>query len=95
MLIKRKDLEYPSLSSLLWGRSALKEGQDTRSIEDQLEIYLNPLGVSKKSVKETFYILTLTYLIESKLSDDNLSFRKGMKLLDILPLFKEEEILIE
>lgn len=94
MLLNKKDFENASLLLLLWGLSLLKVDQSPSLLKKQLEAHLKPLGISKDLIKETFYVLMLTYLIDSKLADDDTSFKKGKKLLDILPLFEEEKILL-
>ncbi len=94
--IKRKDFENASLVLLLWGLCLFKTNQPLQSIKLKLGELLDPLGISKKLIEDTFYILMLSFLIEAKLAGDNKLYDIGFNLLrsDILPLFNEEKVLI-
>ena len=96
VLIKRKDFENASLNLLLWGLCLFKTDQSLQSIKIELEKILAPLGISKNLIKDTFYSLMLSLLIEANLAGENDLYEMGKNLLsgDILPLFDEENILI-
>ncbi len=96
VLIKRKDFENAGLNLLLWGLCLFKTDQSLQSIKIELEKILDPLGISKKLIKDSFYILILSFLIEANLMGDKGLYEMGIKFLggNILPLFEEEMILI-
>lgn len=91
---KRKDLETSSLMVLLHGLALLKEGEPLKSIKNNIIDYLNSLGVNKKLVEETFYIMLFMFLIDVKLYNFDIFLPKIKEMLRILPLFEEEKILI-
>lgn len=95
-LIKKKDFENTSLVLLLWGLCLFKTNQPLQSIKSKLGEILDPLGISKNLLEDTFYILMLSFLIETKLAGESDLFEMGFKLIrsDILPLFDEENVLI-
>ena len=94
-LTKRKDLETSSLMMLLHGLTLLKSGEPLKSIKNNLNNYLNSLGVNKKLVEETFYIMLILFLIEVKIYNFDKYLHKIKEMLEILPLFEEERVLIE
>jgi len=94
-LSKRKDLETSSLMMLLHGLALLKSGESLKSIRNNLNDYLNSLGVNRKLVGETFYIMLIMFLIEVKLYNFDKYIPKIKEMLKILPLFDEERVLIE
>jgi len=94
--IKRKDFENTSLVLLLWGLCLFKTNQPLQSIKLKLGENIDPLGISKNLIEDTFYVSMLSFLIEAKLVGESDLFEMGFKLLrsDILPLFDEENVLI-
>ncbi|MFX0104690.1 MAG: hypothetical protein ACFE75_04275, partial [Candidatus Hodarchaeota archaeon] len=94
-LSKRKDLETSSLMLQLHGLALLKAGESIRKIKNNLNDFLNNLGVNKKVVEETFYIMLIMFLIDVKLYNLNKFLPKIKEMLEVLPLFEEEKILID
>ncbi len=94
-LTRRNDLETSSLMMLLHGLTFLKSGEPLKSIKNNLNNYLNSLGVNKKLVEETFYIMLILFLIEVKIYNFDKYLHKIKEMLEILPLFEEERVLIE
>ncbi len=92
---KRKDLEASSLMVNLYGLALLKVGESINVIKNNINDYLNSLGVNKKLVKETFYIMLILFLIDSKLYNFVKYLPKIKEMLEILPLFEEENLLID
>ncbi|MFW9879115.1 MAG: hypothetical protein ACFFG0_39050 [Candidatus Thorarchaeota archaeon] len=92
---ERQDLETSALMMTLHGFTLLKAGESLKVIKNNLNEYLNSLGINKKLVQETFYIMLIMFLIDIKLHNfDNFLF-KIKDILKILPLFEEEKVLIE
>ncbi len=94
-LTKRKDFETSSLMILLHGLTLLKAGEPLKLIKKNINDFLNDLGVNKKLIEETLYIMLIIFLIDIKLYNFDKYLPKIKEMLEILPLFKEEEILIE
>ena len=92
---KRKDLEMSSLMVILHGLALLKRGEPLRLIKNHVNDYLNSLGVNKKLVEETFYIMLIMFLIDVKLYNFDKFFPKVKEMLEILPLFEEEKVLLD
>ncbi len=94
-LSKRKDYETSSLMILLHGLSLLKAEEPLKLIKKNITDFLNSLGVNKKIIEETLYIMLIIFLIDIKLYNFEKYLSKIKEMLEILPLFEEEEILIE
>ncbi len=92
---KRKDLESSSLMITLHGLALLKSGESLNSIKNNIENYLNSLGINKKLVEDTFHIMLIQFLIDIKLYNFNQFIPKLKEMLEYLPLFEEEKILID
>ena len=80
---------------ILHGLSLLKAGESLKLTKNNVIDYLNSLGINKKVVQETFYIMLITFLIDAKLYNFERFLPKIKEMLDILPLFEEEHVLIE
>jgi hypothetical protein len=91
---KRKDLETSSLMMLLYGLALLKVEEPLNSIKNNANNYLNSLGVNKKLVEDTFYVMLFQFLIDVKLFNFDQFLPKIKEMLEILPLFEEEKFLI-
>ena len=94
-LTKRKDLETSSLMVILHGLALLKTGESLKIIKNNINNFLNSLGVNKKLVEETYYIMLILFLIEVKIYNFDKYLHKIKEMLEILPLFEEERVLIE
>ncbi|MFX1599164.1 MAG: tetratricopeptide repeat protein [Promethearchaeota archaeon] len=91
---KRKDLEISSLMVILHGLTLLKAGDPLKLIKNNIEVYLDSLGINKKLAEETFYIMLLLFLIDIKLYNFDKFLPKIKEMLEIIPLFEEEKILL-
>ncbi len=94
-LSKRKDLKTSSLLILLYGLSLLKAGESFKQIKQNIDNFLNTLGVNKELVKDTFYIMLILFLIDVYSYKLEIYLSKIRGMLEILPLFEEEKELIE
>ena len=94
VLSKRKDLEMSSLTVLLHGLALLKAGEPFKLIKNNVNDFLNTLGVNKKLVEDTFYIMLIMFLIDVKQYNFKKFLPKIKELLEVLPLFEEEKNLI-
>ncbi|MFW9823138.1 MAG: hypothetical protein ACFFE4_09395, partial [Candidatus Thorarchaeota archaeon] len=93
-LSKRKDLKTSSLLILLYGLSLLCEEESYPIIKKNINEFLNSLGINKNVVKDTFYIMVIFFILEIKIYNLEKYIPKIKGMLEILPLFKEEEELI-
>ncbi|KKN04642.1 hypothetical protein LCGC14_1095420, partial [marine sediment metagenome] len=94
-IVKRKDLETSSFLMLLHGLALLKTGESIKLIKDNINEFLDSLGLNKKLVKDTFYIMVILFLVDVKLNNLDKFISKIKEILEILPLFEEEKELIE
>jgi hypothetical protein len=94
-LLKRKDLTTSSLMILLHGLILLKVGEPLKLIKQSINSFLNSLGVNKKLVEETFYIMIILFLLDINLYHFDKYVPKIKEMLEILPLFEEEKFLID
>lgn len=93
--LKRKDFGSSSLMILLHGLTLLKVGEPLESIRKNINDFLNNLGMNKKMLEETLYIMLILFLIDIRQYNLNTYLPKIKEILEMLPLFEEEEILIE
>ncbi|MFX1320398.1 MAG: hypothetical protein ACFFAQ_02030 [Promethearchaeota archaeon] len=91
---KRQDYNTSSLLILLHGLSLLKAGESIQLIRDNVNNFLNSLGINRKLVEDTFYILLILFLLDVKLYKMERFLPKINEMLEILPLFEEEKELI-
>ena len=94
-LVKRRDLRTSSLMILLHGLALIKAKEPINTTRSNINRYLASLGLNKKLVEETYFILCIDFILDviSNKMDKYLSAIKD--LLEILPLFEEEKQLIE
>jgi hypothetical protein len=92
---KIKDIETSSLMVTLYGLALLKAGEPIKLTKMNINNHLNNLGVNKKLLVETFNITLILFLIDIRLYDFDNYISKIKEMLEILPLFEEEKILIE
>ncbi|MDX1798935.1 MAG: hypothetical protein R3255_09835, partial [Candidatus Lokiarchaeia archaeon] len=92
---KIKDFEISSLMMALHGLTLLKTGQPLKLVKTNLSAYLNSLGVNKKLVQETFYIMLIMFLIDMKIYNFDHYLPKIKEMVELLPLFEEEKVLIQ
>ncbi|MFX1503253.1 MAG: hypothetical protein ACFFDH_19990, partial [Promethearchaeota archaeon] len=93
--LKRKDYETCSLMILLHGLALLKTGEPLKSIKKNIDNFLFSLGVNKNMLEETIYVMLIIFLIDIKLYDFSSYLPKIKEMLEFLPIFEEEELLIE
>ena len=99
-MVKRKDLQTASLMMLLYSLSYIKANQSLQTIQIDLNTFLDSLGLNKRLIQETFYIRCLQFLIFVKFNfvkSNNFDryLIQIQDLLDVLPLFEEEQPLIK
>ena len=91
---KKNDYQISALIMLLYGLTLLKAKSSIDEINSKIKIYLGPLGLNKKLVKETFYMSLLLFILDVLRENLNEYKSKFTALLEILPLFEEEITLI-
>ncbi|MFX0043497.1 MAG: hypothetical protein ACFE8L_11350, partial [Candidatus Hodarchaeota archaeon] len=91
---KRQDYNTSSLLILLHGLSLLKAGETIPLIRDNMNNFLDSLGINRKLVEETFYISLILIILDVKLYKMEEFLPKFNEMLEILPLFEEEKELI-
>jgi hypothetical protein len=91
---KKKNYKISALIMLLYGLTSLKAKSSIDEINSKIKIYLKPLGLNKKLVKETFYMSLLLFILDVLRENLNEYKSKFPQLLEILPLFEEELRLI-
>ncbi|MFX1376085.1 MAG: hypothetical protein ACFFA0_09755 [Promethearchaeota archaeon] len=94
ILSKRKDLRTCSLLILLHGLCNLKIKEPFTLIRESINQFLNSLGINKKLVEDTFYIMLVLFLIDVKEYNLENYLPKIKGFLEILPLFEEENQLM-
>ncbi|MBY8985365.1 MAG: hypothetical protein KGD65_09875 [Candidatus Lokiarchaeota archaeon] len=94
-LSKRKDIRTSSLLILLHGLCLLKEEESYTVVKKNIDEFLNSLGINKKLVKDTFSIMLIMFIIDVKIYSLDKYMPKIKGMLEILPLFEEEEQLID
>ncbi|MFX1390962.1 MAG: hypothetical protein ACFE9Z_12930 [Promethearchaeota archaeon] len=92
---KRNDLGNSSLMITLYGLILLKIDQPIQSIKDNITKYLNSLGINKKLVEQTFPIMLFIFIIDTKINNFIHYLPQLKEMMEILPLFEEEKILIK
>lgn len=92
---KRRDFRTSSLMILLHGLAFIKANESTQKIRSNLKSYLDSLGLNKKLVEDTYYILCIDFILDVISYKIDKYLAKIKELLEILPLFEEEKDLIE
>ena len=80
---------------LYHGLALLKSGEPLKLIKNNVNEFLNSLGINKNLLKDTFYIMLILFLIDIKLYNFDGYLPKIKEMLEILPLFEEENVLLE
>ncbi|MHA2267659.1 MAG: hypothetical protein ACXAB8_07655 [Promethearchaeota archaeon] len=94
-LLKRKDLRTAALLILLYGLCLLKEEESHKLIKRNINEFLNSLGINKKLVNDTFYIMLILFIIDIRIYSLDKYLPKIKGMLEILPLFQEEQLLLD
>ncbi|MHA2181033.1 MAG: hypothetical protein ACXAAH_06395, partial [Promethearchaeota archaeon] len=92
---KSKKFEISSLMILLQGLSFLKAEESVKLIKKNITEFLNSLGVNKKLIEETFYVMLILFIINVKIYSLEKYMPKIKGMLDLLPLFEEEKQLLD
>ncbi len=89
---KRKDYQLSTLLLLLYVLCSLKSDKTINMIEKNIEEYLNSLGMSKKLVKETYFLLLIRFLLDALQYGIYISHKDELlSMVDDLPLFEIEK----
>ncbi|MHA2288164.1 MAG: hypothetical protein ACXABG_05205, partial [Promethearchaeota archaeon] len=94
-IAKRRDFRTSSLMLLMHGITLIKTNESLQKIRSNIRKYLDSLGLNKKLVEDTYYVLCLDFILDVKSHSLNNYLTKIKDLLEILPLFEEEKQLIE
>ena len=92
---KRRDFRTSSLMILLHGLALIKANESTMKIRSGVRKFLDLLGINKKLVEDTYYILCVDFILDVISYKMDKYLTKIKDLLEILPLFEEEKGLIE
>ena len=92
-LAKRRDLRTSSLTILLHGLAYIKAEEPIQTIRSNIKKYLDSLGLNKKLVEETYYILCIDFILDVISFKMDTFLSKINDLLEILPLFDEEKLI--
>ncbi|MFW9865788.1 MAG: hypothetical protein ACFFEN_06770 [Candidatus Thorarchaeota archaeon] len=87
---RRKDFTTSSLLILLHGLSLLKAKEPMDVIEKSINDFLKNLGMNRNWVEDTYYILLLQFIIDTKIYNLHNYLPKIQVMLEVLPLFEEE-----
>ncbi len=90
-LAKRRDLRTSSLTVLIHGLALIKAEEPIKTIRSNIRKYLESLGLNKKLVEETYYILCIDFILDVISFKMDTFLSKINDLLEILPLFDEEK----
>ena len=90
-LVKRRDLRTSSLMVLLHGLALIKAEEPIRTIRSNITKYLGSLGLNRKLVEETYYILCIDFILDVISFNMDAYLPKINDLIAILPLFEEEK----
>ncbi|MHA2130323.1 MAG: hypothetical protein ACW99L_10155 [Promethearchaeota archaeon] len=95
IISKRRDLKTGSLLILLQGLCLIKIKESYSLIRKNIDQFLINLGIRKKSTEDTYYIMLIQFILDvyDYNLDNYLPKIKGM--VEVLPLFEEEKVLIE
>ena len=93
-MVQRKDLQTASLMMLLHGLSLLKAQQPLQDIRSDIKKFLDLLGLNKKLIQETFYIRCIEFIVFVKLNKVDKYLIQIQDLLEAIPIFEEEQILV-
>jgi len=95
ILSKRKNFESSSLMVFLQGLTLLIAKEPLKEIRINIKSYLSSLGFNKKLLEDTYPIRCIEFLL-NVISNNVEKYLPAIKeILDILPLFEEEKVLID
>ena len=93
-LAERMDFRTSALMILLHGLALIKTEEPVDTARSNIKAYLDSLGNNKKHVEETYYILCIDFILDVISYDMEEYISKINTLLEVLPLFDEEKILL-
>lgn len=91
---EKGDYVSSSLHLLLYGLASIKFKDEIANIQENVNQFLNSLGLNKRLVEDTFPVKFILFLIDLKLNHIQKYDSKLSEMLELLPLFEEEQILI-
>jgi hypothetical protein len=94
-LSKRKNFEISSLMVLLHGLALLKANEPLKKIRINIKSYLTSLGLNKKLLKDTYPIRCIEFILKVNSHKVEKYLPTIKEILEILPFFEEEKMLIE
>jgi len=89
-MIRRKDFTRSSLQILLHGLSLMKAREPLVVVVKSINDFLNTLGMNRKLVEDTYSIMLILFIIDTKIYNLHNYLPKIQAMLDVLPLFEEE-----
>jgi hypothetical protein len=92
---KRGDFRSGSFLMLLHGLCLLKAHEPYNLIIQNLDSFLNTLGINKKLVSDTYNIRLIQVLINVKMNSLEQYLPKIKSMLEVLPLLEEEKQLLD
>ncbi|NHJ22738.1 MAG: hypothetical protein EAX91_17475 [Candidatus Lokiarchaeota archaeon] len=93
-LAERMDFGTSALTILFHGLALIKAEEPVDIARSNIKAYLDSLGLNKKHVEETYYILCIDFILDVISYDMEEYISKINTLLEVLPLFDEEKILL-
>ena len=91
---EKQDYTSSSLHLLLYGLASLKFKDDITNIQVNVNNFLNSLGLNRRLVEDTFPVKLTLFLIDTIIDEIEKYDPKISEMLDLLPLFEEEMVLI-
>jgi hypothetical protein len=88
---KRRDFETSAFLILLYELALIRAGESVEQLKADFDRYIESLGLSRKLIGGTFYIVLLLLLFDVKLNEIDEFIPKIRNLLLILPFFDEEK----
>jgi hypothetical protein len=95
VMIRRKDFNTSALLCLLYGLSLLKAKNSAGNVKKSINTFLDSLGVNKNLVLDTYYVMLILFLTDIFVYNLEKYVTKVKELLDVLPLFEEENQLVD
>ena len=90
-LAERMDLRTSSLMVLLHSLALIKAKEPVNTARSNIRMYLDSLGLNKRLVEETYYILCIDFILDVLSYEMENYFSNINSLLEVLPLFDEEK----
>ncbi|MHA2474770.1 MAG: hypothetical protein ACXAES_16220, partial [Promethearchaeota archaeon] len=78
-----------------YGLSLLKAKNSAGNVKKSINTFLDSLGVNKNLVLDTYYVMLILFLTDIFVYNLEKYVTKVKELLDVLPLFEEENQLVD